>query len=91
MLFYITVFGVTDCEDTRRTRAYLASHGYHFSYVNLDEDKEAERMVTNMNGGERRTPYVVVQFGDQALTLRVPSDEKLESALLNIPPLQIAA
>ena len=85
----ITVYGVTDCEDTRRVREYLASSGIHFQYVNLEHDKIAEEMLKEANDGNLVTPVVVVQFGTEARKLRNPSNDELENALLDLEPLDL--
>ncbi len=80
----ITVYGVDDCEDTLRTRKFLDSRGAHYTYVNLDQDKSAEEMVKKENDGKRRTPLVQVCVGTECRVLRVPSDEDLQAALLDV-------
>lgn len=87
----ITVFGVDDCEDTQRARAFLDSRGAHYEYVNIDRDKEAEQMLKDENDGKRRTPLVQVCIGTECRVLRVPSDEDLDGALRDIEALDHAA
>lgn len=87
----VTVYGATDCEETRRVREYLAGRGTNFEFVNIDEDKEAEEMVKKENDGKRRTPLVIVQFGTEARVLRVPSNEEVEDALRDLEPLERTA
>lgn len=87
----ITVYGVDDCEDTRRVRAFLDSRGTQYRYVNIDRDKEAERLLIDENDGKRRTPLVIVQFGTEARRLREPSNEDLDAALRDIEALDRAA
>ena len=87
----ITVYGVIDCEDTRRTREYLASRGIHFRYVNLDQDQAADQMVREANDGKRVTPLVIVQYGTEARRLHAPSNEELADALRDLEILDRAA
>ena len=87
----ITVYGVTECDDTRRTREYLASQGIHFRYVNLDQDPAADQMVREANDGKRVTPLVIVQYGTEARKLRAPSNEELADALRDFEMLDRAA
>lgn len=87
----VTVYGLNDCQDTRRTREYLATHGIHFEFVNIDQDAKADEMVKEANDGKRRTPLVVVQLGTEARRLRVPSNEELANALRDFEVLDQAA
>lgn len=87
----ITVYGVDNCEDTQRTRQFLDSHNIVYEYVNLDQNPEADEMVKEANEGKRRTPYVIVQYGNEARRLHVPSDEELANALRDFEMLPHAA
>ena len=87
----ITVYGADDCEETRRVRAFLDSHGAHYEFVDINLNKEAERLVKNENDGKRRTPLVQVCVGTECRVLRVPSDEDLDAALQDLGPLKNAA
>ncbi len=87
----ITVYGVENCEDTQRTRAFLDRNRIVYEYVNLDENPEADQMVKDANEGKRRTPFVLVQFGNEARRLHVPSDEELADALRDFELLDRAA
>lgn len=87
----ITVYGVDNCEDTQRTRRFLDSHNIAYEYVNLDQNQEADEMVKEANEGNRRTPYVLVQYGNEARRLHVPSDEELMNALRDFEMLPHAA
>ena len=87
----ITVYGADHCEDTQRTRAFLDQRGTAYRYVNIDQDKQAEELVTKESDGKRRTPLVQVCFGTECRVLRVPSNEDLEAALLDIEALKDAA
>lgn len=87
----ITVYGSTNCEDTRRVREYLASRGTQFDYVSVDEDPQAQELVKKENDGKVSVPLVIVQFGTEARVLRVPSNEELEVALRDLEPLERAA
>ncbi len=87
----ITVYGVDDCEDTQRVRALLDSRGTRYTYVNIDQDREADQMVKNENEGKRRTPLVQVCVGTECRVLRVPSNKDLDAALRDIAPLESVA
>jgi mycoredoxin len=77
----VTVYGVDECKDTRRTRAHLDALGVAYEYVNLEEDPEAERRVREWNDGKRRTPTLVLEHGARRERLSVPSDTTLDVAL----------
>ena len=87
----ITVYGVTESEDTRRVRTFLASNRIHFLYVNVEQDKQGEQIVKDANQGNLRTPLVIVQLGNDSLRLRLPSNEELQDALLDLEILERAA
>ncbi len=87
----ITVYGVDDCEDTQRVRAFLSSRAAQYEYVNIDQDKKAEQMVKDENDGKRRTPLVQVCVGTECRVLRVPSNEQVDTALRDIEALDRAA
>ena len=87
----VIVFGVENCEDTQRIRRFLDSRGINYVYVDLDRNKEAEQMVKEENEGKRRTPLVVVQFGNEARKLHVPSNQEVADALRDFELLGQAA
>ena len=87
----ITVYGVTESEDTRRVRAFLATNRIHFLYVNVEQDKHGEQIVRDANEGNLRTPLVIVRLGNDSRRLRVPSNEDLQDALLDLETLERAA
>lgn len=87
----ITVYGVDNCEDTQRTRRFLDDRKVAYEYVNIDQNPEADEMVKSANEGKRKTPYVVVQYGNEARRLHAPSDEDLSNALRDFEMLPHAA
>ena len=87
----ITVYGVDDCEDTQRVRAFLDSRDAQYEYVNIDRNSDAEQRVKDENDGKRRTPLVQVCIGTECRVLRVPTNEELDAALRDIEPIESAA
>jgi glutaredoxin len=73
----IKLFGTDGCEDTRHTRHHLDELAVGYDYVNIDEDEIARDWVVQQNGGEQKTPTLMVK----GLTLSIPSDRDLDQAL----------
>ena len=73
----ITVYGADWCEDTQRTRAQLDGLKIPYDYVDIDDDKQAEAMITRANGGKRKTP--TVELGGTFLI--EPTNAEMEQAL----------
>lgn len=86
----IVVYGVDDCEDTKRARAFLDNRGITYRYVNIDQDKAGEEMVKRENDGKRRTPLIEVKMGLEVRVLRVPTNEELENAIRDLQALDAA-
>lgn len=78
----IIVYGADWCEDTRRALRHLRRLGVRHQYLNVDEDFEALRSATMLNGGERRTP--TVDLGVGGLPLVEPANEMLTEALVEL-------
>jgi mycoredoxin len=74
----ITVYGADWCEDTHRTRQQLDSMGAAYTYVDIDQDADAEAMITRKNNGKRKTPTVDLGNGK---FLFEPTDEEMAAAL----------
>ncbi|MFJ1763005.1 glutaredoxin domain-containing protein [Amycolatopsis sp. NPDC088138] len=74
----LTVYGASWCPDVKRSRALLDSEGVEYSYVDVEEDAEAEQRVRALQDGERRIPTIV---WDDGTFLVEPSDAELSSRL----------
>jgi len=79
----VEVYGTDQCDDTRHALERMRQQGIGFSYVNIDEDPEADQWVRQQNGGARRTPTIKVG----ARVLSVPDDDELDRALRGIAAL----
>jgi glutaredoxin len=78
----ITVYGADWCEDTRRTLRQLRRLGVRHLYRNVDEDLEALRSATALNGGQRRTPTVDLGVGGPPLV--EPGNDTITEALVEL-------
>jgi mycoredoxin len=74
MLPEITVYGADWCPDTRRAKRLLEEHKVTYKWVDIEQDKEGEQLVIQVNHGNRSIPTII--FGD-GLTLTEPSDLEL--------------
>jgi glutaredoxin-like protein len=74
----ITVYGADWCPDCRRTKKFLNEQNIPYTWVNTDENKEAEEFVKQKNGGKRIIPTVI--FPDGTFLVE-PSNEELANKL----------
>jgi len=59
----ITVYGAHWCPDCRRSKQFLGEHQIPYNWVNIEEDSEAEKFVTEKNNGKRIIPTIVFADG----------------------------
>jgi glutaredoxin-like protein len=59
----ITIYATNWCGDCRRTRRFLDYHKVPYRWIDIDQDKEAEKFVITTNGGMRSVPTVVFADG----------------------------
>lgn len=72
-------FYTTDwCGDCIRSKALLNKLNIKFEEINVDEDKEANEYITNLQNNQRRIPTIVFEDGS---FLVEPSDPELHSKL----------
>ena len=72
-------FYTTDwCGDCIRSKALLNKLNIQFEEINVDEDKEANEYITNLQNNQRRIPTI---FFDDGSFLVEPSDPELHSKL----------
>lgn len=74
----IIVYGTTWCGDCRRARRFLQNHQIDFQWINIDQDREAEAYVREVNHGNRSVPTIV--FPDGSILVE-PSNLKLAKKL----------
>jgi len=66
------------CGDCIRSKALLNKLNVQFEEINVDEDKEANEYITNLQNNQRRIPTIV--FEDSSFLVE-PSDPELHSKL----------
>jgi glutaredoxin len=66
------------CGDCIRSKALLNKLKVQFEEINVDEDKEANEYITNLQNNQRRIPTIVFEDGS---FLVEPSDPELHSKL----------
>jgi len=72
-------FYTTDwCGDCIRSKALLNKLNIQFEEINVDEDKEANEYITNLQNNQRSIPTIVFEDGS---FLVEPSDPELHSKL----------
>lgn len=59
----ITVYATTWCGDCRFARRWLDSHGIAYDYINIEENEQAARYVTQINNGARSVPTIIFPDG----------------------------
>lgn len=70
----ITVYGAFWCPDCRRSKQFLGEHQIPYTWIDIEQDPEAERFVIATNDGKRIIPTIV--FGDGAVLVE-PSNAQL--------------
>lgn len=74
----ITVYGTYLCPDCRRSKQFLGEHQIPYHWVDVEEDKEGERVVLEKNGGKRIIPTIVFPDGS---FLAEPTNAELAAKL----------
>ena len=59
----ITLYGAHWCPDCRRSKQFLGEHQVPYNWVDIEQDKEAEREVLEKNQGKRIIPTIVFEDG----------------------------
>ncbi len=78
----VLILGRDTCEDTIRSRDYLRLQGIPYVYRNVELDADADAWNRSFNGGERRTPVILVgDPQDPSSVLVEPSDDDLGAAI----------
>lgn len=74
----ITVYGPHWCPDCRRSKQFLGEHQIPYTWVDIEQDAEAERFVIAKNAGKRIIPTIV--FGDGSFLVE-PSNAALAAKI----------
>ena len=74
----ILVYGADWCFDCRRAKRFFNQNNIAYQWINIDQDKEGERIVLEVNRGMRSIPTIV--FNDGSILVE-PSNAELSSKL----------
>lgn len=74
----IIIYGTEWCGDCRRARRFFMQNNIPFEWVNIDQNKEAEQYVLQVNKGMRSVPTIL--FPDGSILVE-PSSAKLAAKL----------
>lgn len=74
----ITVYGAHWCPDCRQSKQFLGEHQIPYSWVDIEEDKDAEQFVIEINDGKRIIPTIA--FADGSILVE-PSNAELAKKL----------
>ena len=69
----ITMYGTNWCGDCRRAKLFFSEHRIPYNWVNVDEDREASDLITEMNNGYRSVTTIV--FDDGAILVEPLASE----------------
>ncbi len=59
----ITLYGAYWCPDCRRSKQFLGEHQIPYTWIDIEEDPEAEQFVIAKNDGKRIIPTIVFEDG----------------------------
>ena len=59
----ITMYGTTWCGDCRRAKFFFDQNDIDYEWVDIDQDAEAARLVSEINNGYRSVPTIVFEDG----------------------------
>ena len=59
----VTVYGAYWCPDCRRSKKFLGEQFIPFRWVDIEQDKDGEMVVLQMNNGKRIIPTIVFEDG----------------------------
>ncbi len=74
----IVVYGAEWCGDCMRTRRFLSKNNISYTWINIDRDKDGEKLVLKVNRGMRSIPTIIFEDGS---TLVEPSNTTLAEKL----------
>ena len=74
----IIIYGTTWCWGSKRVRSILEKGNIPFSWIDIDKDDEAARIVMGINHGNRSVPTIAFPDGSYLVE---PSDAELKAKL----------
>ena len=75
----LIMYSVDWCPDCRRAKFFFKRNAVPVIEVNVDNDKEGEMFVRNINSGNRVVPTIILPDGNIMVE---PSNEELEAKFL---------
>ena len=76
IIFYATKW----CPDCLRARRLLDQNNIHYTWIDIDKDKQAKDYVIKVNNGNRSVPTIV--FPDKTILVE-PSNQELLAKINN--------
>jgi mycoredoxin len=74
----LLIYGVSWCGDCRRTQRFLQANQIEYDFINIDNNKQGERVVLDINHGFRSVPTIIFPDGS---VLVEPSNNQLAQKL----------
>lgn len=74
----ILVYGTTWCWDCRRAQMFFRKNNIPYTFIDIDKDKEGEKLVLETNKGMRSVPTIL--FADGSILVE-PSTRALVEKL----------
>jgi mycoredoxin len=74
----IKLYGTTWCGGTRRARRLLDENKISYTWIDIDQDKEAQKFLEQINNGFRSVPTLIFPDGSKIVE---PSDAELADRL----------
>ncbi len=74
----VTVYGATWCPDCRQAKQFLGEQRIHYTWVDIEQDRDGQALVEGANGGKRIIPTIV--FPDGSILVE-PSNAQLAAKL----------
>ena len=81
----ILIYGSDWCGDCRRARRFLERHQIPFEWIDIEKDKEAERVVKETNHGMRSIPTIF--FSDGTILVEPSNAELARKLNIEIAPI----
>lgn len=74
----LTIYGTTWCADCRRAIRFYDQHQIPYQWIDIDQDREAEQLVRQVNRGNRSVPTILYPDGT---ILVEPTDVELKKKM----------
>ena len=74
----ILVYGTLWCGATKRARSFFEEHNIDYRFIDIDQDKNGERIVREVNEGSRSVPTIIFPDGN---ILVEPDENTLEKKM----------